>query len=187
MRPRTDPLMFGQVSNGVINGRRGLTAGSPLHPHERTSSGRHGMSEKRRPQPNPLAVALDDQAITVVLDFVDPLGAVGDLRRLGRNARFEWGFQHSRLDSRRLQVSLGALVTLGPRQRLGLLQGFLAGEQLGPQAPTGNIIEIKEHGLPAIGKPNLNGSAAGQGFVFANLDARGHAGTQVVSDVAASH
>jgi hypothetical protein len=35
-----------------------------------------------REQPHALAVALDDQAIAVVLDFVDPFRAVGNFRRL---------------------------------------------------------------------------------------------------------
>jgi hypothetical protein len=109
-------------------------------------------------------------------------GAVRNLGAAGGDAGAKRGYEHGRLDSRRLQASLDALAPLSPRQRLGLFQGLLAGEQLGLQAPTGNIIEIKEHGLPAIGKTNLKGSAAGQGFVFANLDARGHAGTQVEVD-----
>ena len=35
-----------------------------------------------RPKPHPLAVALDDQAVAVVLDFVDPFRAVGNLTAL---------------------------------------------------------------------------------------------------------
>ena len=46
------------------------------------------------PQPHALAVALNDQAIAVVLDFVDPLGAVGNLGAAGRNAGFERIFKH---------------------------------------------------------------------------------------------
>ena len=57
------------------------------------------------PQPHALAVALDDQAIAVVLDLVDPLGAVGNGFGAARDARFKRGFEHGRLDSRRLQVS----------------------------------------------------------------------------------
>ena len=40
-------------------------------------------------QANALAVALDHQAVAVVLDFVNQLRPVGDLRRFGRNAGFE--------------------------------------------------------------------------------------------------
>ena len=46
-------------------------------------------------QPHPLAVALNDQAIAVVLDFVDPFRPVRNFRRLGRNAGFERGFGHA--------------------------------------------------------------------------------------------
>jgi len=47
-----------------------------------------------REHPHALAVALDDQAIAVVLDFVDPFRAVGNFRRLGRDAGFEFWFGH---------------------------------------------------------------------------------------------
>ena len=47
-----------------------------------------------REQPHPLALALNDQAIAVMLDFVDPLRPIGNFRRLGRYAGFEWGFWH---------------------------------------------------------------------------------------------
>ena len=40
-------------------------------------------------QPHALAVALNDQPIAVMLDFVDPFRPVGDFRRLGRNAGFK--------------------------------------------------------------------------------------------------
>ena len=49
-----------------------------------------------REQPHPLALALNDQAIAVMLDFVDPFGTVRNFRSLGRNAGFEWGFWHAR-------------------------------------------------------------------------------------------
>jgi hypothetical protein len=39
-----------------------------------------------REQPHAFAVALNDQAIAVVLDFVDPFRAVGNLGATGRNA-----------------------------------------------------------------------------------------------------
>jgi len=42
-----------------------------------------------REQPHPPAVALDDQAIAVVFDFVEPFRPVGDLRCLVRNAGFK--------------------------------------------------------------------------------------------------
>jgi hypothetical protein len=40
-------------------------------------------------QPHALVLALDDQAIAVMLDFVDPVGAVGDFGSLGGKARFK--------------------------------------------------------------------------------------------------
>ena len=40
-------------------------------------------------QPHALAVALDDQAVAVVLDFVDPFRPVGDFGAAGRNAGLE--------------------------------------------------------------------------------------------------
>jgi len=46
-------------------------------------------------QPHALANALDDQAITLVLDFVDPRRPVGDFDAAGGNAGFERGFEHS--------------------------------------------------------------------------------------------
>jgi hypothetical protein len=42
-------------------------------------------------QPHALVLALDDQAITVMLDFVEPVGAVGDFGSGSRNARFIGG------------------------------------------------------------------------------------------------
>jgi len=42
-----------------------------------------------REQPHALAVALNEQAVAVVLDFVDPLQPVGDLGCFRRNAGFE--------------------------------------------------------------------------------------------------
>ena len=41
-------------------------------------------------QPHALAVALDDQAVAVVLDLVDPFRAVRNLGRAGWNAGFEY-------------------------------------------------------------------------------------------------
>ena len=40
-------------------------------------------------QPHPLVRALDEQAVAVVFDFMDPLRPVRDFRGLGRNAGFE--------------------------------------------------------------------------------------------------
>ena len=40
-------------------------------------------------QPHALAVALDDQAVAVVLDFVKPFRPVGDFGATGRNAGLE--------------------------------------------------------------------------------------------------
>ena len=45
-------------------------------------------------QPHALAVALDDQAVAVVLDFVDPFRPVRDFGSAGRNAGLERGFGH---------------------------------------------------------------------------------------------
>jgi hypothetical protein len=56
-------------------------------------------------QPHALGLALDDQPLAVVLDFVDPLGTVRDLSRLGGNAGLNFG--HARY--------LGSLVPNGPR------------------------------------------------------------------------
>ena len=52
------------------------------------------------PQPHALAVALHDQAIAVVLDFVDPVRAVGNLAAAGWNAGVKRGFQHAAYLSR---------------------------------------------------------------------------------------
>jgi hypothetical protein len=38
---------------------------------------------------------LDDQAIAVVLDLVDPVGTVGDFGATSRQTRLKGGFQHS--------------------------------------------------------------------------------------------
>jgi uncharacterized protein YutD len=48
-----------------------------------------------REQPHAFAVALDDQAIAVVLDLVDPVGTVGDFGATSRQTRLKGGFQHS--------------------------------------------------------------------------------------------
>ena len=45
-------------------------------------------------QPHTLAVALHDQPVAVVFDLVDPFRPVGNLCRLGRNARFNCKFWH---------------------------------------------------------------------------------------------
>ena len=46
------------------------------------------------PQPHALAIALDDQAVAVVLDLVNPFRAVGDGLSRRRDAGFEGGFRH---------------------------------------------------------------------------------------------
>jgi len=45
-------------------------------------------------QPHALALALDDQAIAVVFDFVEPVRPGGDFGSAGRDARFERNFGH---------------------------------------------------------------------------------------------
>ena len=40
-------------------------------------------------QPDPFILALDDKAIYVVLDLMDPVGAGGDLGASGRDAGLE--------------------------------------------------------------------------------------------------
>jgi hypothetical protein len=51
-----------------------------------------------REQPDTVAVTLDDQAIAVVLDLVDPVGTVGDFGATTRQTRLTGGFQHSGKD-----------------------------------------------------------------------------------------
>ena len=53
------------------------------------------------PKPNARAVALEDKAISVVLDLMEPVRPVRNLRRIGRDAGVKRGFQHAGLDSRR--------------------------------------------------------------------------------------
>jgi len=45
-------------------------------------------------QPHPIGLSLLDQAIAVVLDFVNPFRPVGDFGRSRWDAWFEWGFSH---------------------------------------------------------------------------------------------
>ena len=45
-------------------------------------------------QPDALVLALDDQAIAVVFDFVDPIPAGGDFGPAGRDAGFEGASGH---------------------------------------------------------------------------------------------
>ena len=60
-------------------------------------------------QPHALAVALNDQAIAVVLDFVDPLRPVRDFGAAGGNAGFERGFGHAgKIGNGRLNANLRA-------------------------------------------------------------------------------
>jgi hypothetical protein len=47
----------------------------------------------RPPQPHTIAIALHARAITIIFDFVKPLGAVGDDGRFGRRAEFK-GLKH---------------------------------------------------------------------------------------------
>ncbi|WFU14382.1 hypothetical protein [Bradyrhizobium sp. CB3481] len=48
-----------------------------------------------REQPHSLALALDDQAIAIMLDFVDPLGAGWHRLSRSRNARFKRRLRHA--------------------------------------------------------------------------------------------
>jgi len=52
-----------------------------------------------REQPDAVTVTLHDQPIAVMLDFVDPVGAVADGFGAARDARFKEGFQHGWLDN----------------------------------------------------------------------------------------
>ena len=45
-------------------------------------------------QPDALAIAVDDQAVAVVLDLMDPLRPVGNRGRTGGNTEFEYIFKH---------------------------------------------------------------------------------------------
>ena len=74
--------------------------------HERAVAvAQRGLGDQRKatapvvavpgPQPHALTVALDDQAVAVVLDLVDPLRPVRNLRRLGRNAGVKRIFKHA--------------------------------------------------------------------------------------------
>ncbi len=45
-------------------------------------------------QPHALALALDDQAVAVVFDFVDPVGPRRNLGSAGRDARCERNFTY---------------------------------------------------------------------------------------------
>ena len=55
------------------------------------------------PSPHALAVALDDQGLAVMLDFVNLFRAVRDGFGAARDARCKGGFQHGQLDSGRPQ------------------------------------------------------------------------------------
>jgi len=69
-------------------------------------------------QPHAFVVALDDQAVAVVLDFVNPVFRVRDLGAGRRNAGFKGGFMHAGYTPSRClihptaQSSVGAKVTL---------------------------------------------------------------------------
>ena len=47
------------------------------------------------PQPHAFVLAMHDQPIAVMLDLVDPVGAVGNGFGAARNARFKRGFEHA--------------------------------------------------------------------------------------------
>ena len=69
------------------------------------------MGQKCYECPNTLAVALDNQAVAIVLNFVDPLGAVRKFRAAGGNAGLERGFGH------------GAKIGDGSKMRIGWVRG----------------------------------------------------------------
>ena len=73
--------------------------------HERTVPvSKRGLGDQRKParpvmavtreQADALSAALDDQAIAVVLDLVEPVGPVRNFLRLGWNAGFKRIFKH---------------------------------------------------------------------------------------------
>ena len=69
----------------------------------------------------------------------------------------------------------GAGQTLAPlplsaRQRLGLLQRMLAGEDVRPQPTVRQIIEIKELGFPAVRKADLVAAGLRHSFVFQDAE-----------------
>ena len=62
-----------------------------------------------REQPDALAVALDDQAVAVVLDFVDPFRPVRHLGAAGRHAGSNVDFRiREKIGNRRLNANLRA-------------------------------------------------------------------------------
>jgi hypothetical protein len=67
---------------------------------------------------------------------------------------------------------LAAVVALGPRQRLGLRQGFLLGELVRPQPPARDGIPVIIPGRLAR-DVDLVGAAAGDGFMFEDADSVG--------------
>jgi hypothetical protein len=65
------------------------------------SAGSDGSNRSRRGSAAARAVALDDQVIAVVLDFVDPVRPSRNFGSARRETRFERSFTHGGLDRER--------------------------------------------------------------------------------------
>ena len=80
------------------------------------------------PQPHALAVALDDQAVAVVLDFVDPLRAVRDFGRRGSGCKVQTQMYACGVDSWRMgecKSSIDFLTNVGARLEVAAPAGVV--------------------------------------------------------------
>ncbi len=117
-----------------------------------------------------VTIALQPEPVAVVLDFVDPLRAVGDVFGAARDAWFKRELEHvaylGGAAGSKTRYRRGLFIPLRPSERPGLLQRLLAGQHVRPHPAGRDVVPIDEF-APAVGKPDFERPGVFHAFMAA--------------------